>query len=128
MRWNFSGVAFSRPLRWLVALFDKAIVPFSYAGAYSGRTTRGTRSEGSPEMDIESADAYFDVVQEQGILIDPAERRAEIDKQIRALAKKAGGVLKEDTGLLDEVANLVECGRVSWSGWRGSRVSSTGMG
>jgi glycyl-tRNA synthetase len=108
MRWNFSGVAFSRPLRWLVALYDKAIVPFSYADAYSGRITRGTRSEGSPEISVEGADAYFDVVAEQGILIDPVARREEIDRQIKALAVQAGGILKEDPGLLDEVTNLVE--------------------
>ncbi|MBN1429594.1 MAG: glycine--tRNA ligase subunit beta [Anaerolineae bacterium] len=108
MRWNFSGVAFSRPLRWLVALFGKAVISFSYADAYSGRVTRGTRAEGSPEIDIESAAAYFDVMAEQGILIDPVARRAEIDEQIKVLAKKAGGIIKDDPGLLDEVANLVE--------------------
>ncbi|MBN1313190.1 MAG: glycine--tRNA ligase subunit beta [Anaerolineae bacterium] len=108
MRWNFSGIAFSRPLRWLVALFDKAVVSFSYADVYSGRTTRGTRPEGSPETDIDNAAAYFDVMAAQCILSNPAVRRTEIDQQIRALAKQAGGVLKEDPALLDEVTNLVE--------------------
>src|SRR6185295_8715730 len=30
MRWNASGVAFSRPIRWLVALLGKSVIPFEY--------------------------------------------------------------------------------------------------
>ena len=36
MRWNESGVAFSRPIRWLVALFGDKVIPFEYAGVASG--------------------------------------------------------------------------------------------
>src|SRR5690606_21420946 len=43
MRWNSSGVAFSRPIRWLVALFGETVIPFTYAGLVSGRVTRGLR-------------------------------------------------------------------------------------
>ncbi|HQN04287.1 MAG TPA: glycine--tRNA ligase subunit alpha, partial [Anaerolineaceae bacterium] len=39
MRWNASGTAFSRPIRWLLALFGEQVVPFSYAGLASGRVT-----------------------------------------------------------------------------------------
>src|SRR5262249_34851297 len=31
MRWNVTGVAFSRPIRWIVALLGEHVVPFSYA-------------------------------------------------------------------------------------------------
>ena len=37
MRWNESNISYSRPLRWLVALFGADLVPFSYAGVSSGR-------------------------------------------------------------------------------------------
>jgi glycyl-tRNA synthetase len=43
MRWNESGVAFSRPIRWLLALFGEEVVPFAYVGLSSGRQTRGLR-------------------------------------------------------------------------------------
>ena len=43
MRWNSSGVGFSRPLRWFVALLGDQVVPFEYAGARSGRVSRGIR-------------------------------------------------------------------------------------
>src|SRR6266498_5568603 len=43
MRWNDSGVAFSRPIRWYVALLGDMVIPFEYAGDISGNVTRGLR-------------------------------------------------------------------------------------
>lgn len=108
MRWNLTGVSFSRPIRWLVALFGGGVVPFSYAGVHAGRTTRGTRPLGSPEIEIENAAAYFDAMREQGIIVDRETRRMTIRQQVEALAAQAGGVAVDDPELLDEVTNLVE--------------------
>ena len=36
MRWNSSNVGFSRPIRWLLALYGGQVLPFSYAGLHSG--------------------------------------------------------------------------------------------
>lgn len=108
MRWNASGIAFSRPLRWLVALYGDYVVPVTYADVYSGRDTRGLRPLGSPEIELESADSYASTLRENGILLDRAARRETISQQIEALAAEAGGVILDDPGLLDEVTNLVE--------------------
>ncbi|MCD6289343.1 MAG: glycine--tRNA ligase subunit alpha, partial [Anaerolineae bacterium] len=43
MRWDSDGVAYPRPIRWIVALFGDRVIPFEYARAVSGRTTRGLR-------------------------------------------------------------------------------------
>ncbi|MBK6794888.1 MAG: glycine--tRNA ligase subunit beta [Anaerolineales bacterium] len=36
MRWNESAVAFSRPIRWYVALLGDMVIPFEYAGVVGG--------------------------------------------------------------------------------------------
>jgi len=108
MRWNSTNVAFSRPIRWLVALLGKHVIPFEYAGVTSGRTTFGTRADSSPALKIQSADAYLDVLKSQGILLNIAERKATIRTQIDKLAASVGGLVPDDPGLLDEVTNLVE--------------------
>lgn len=108
MRWNESGAAFSRPIRWLVALFGEAVIPFEYAGAASGSVTRGLRPYNSPEIKIPSADKYFDVIREAGILLDKEERKASIVEQVRQAAALTGGEAIIEEGLLSEVANLVE--------------------
>jgi glycyl-tRNA synthetase len=108
MRWNASGVAFSRPVRWLLALHGKQVVPFEFAGLQSAPTSRGLRL-GKPEsFKVESPKDYFAQLKKQGILLDDTARRAAIEKQIQSLAAKAGGAIPEDDDLLNEVTNLVE--------------------
>jgi glycyl-tRNA synthetase len=108
MRWNDSDVAFSRPIRWLVALLGEMIIPFEYAGLIAGRVTRGLRPYDSPQMEIKSADAYFDVLREAGIVLDSEARRALIVEQVKAAATSVGGEALIEPGLLAEVTNLVE--------------------
>jgi glycyl-tRNA synthetase len=108
MRWNASGVAFSRPVRWLLALHGEHVVPFGYAGLQSGAASRGLRLGADEHFEAKAPKDYLNQLDKRGILLDPAERRAAIEEQIQALAKEAGGQLPEDPGLLDEVVNLVE--------------------
>lgn len=108
MRWNASNVAFSRPVRWLLALLDDAVVPFMYAGLPSGRLTRGMRPDGSPEISIVEAGAYVDAIKDAGVELDVKEREQSILASARELAAQVGGETVEDAGLIREVANLVE--------------------
>ncbi len=108
MRWNDSGVAFSRPIRWLVALLGNQVIPFEYAGVVSSNVTRGLRPYDSPEIKIPSADKYFDVIREAGIVLDYEERKASIVEQVKQAAALVGGEAIIDEGLLAEVTNLVE--------------------
>ena len=108
MRWNASQESFSRPVRWLVALHGSAEIPVAFAGLTAGRTTRGLRPQGSPELALAAAGDYRKLMKSCGVLVDPAERRADVLRQVTALAGQAGGCIAEDPGLLDEVTNLVE--------------------
>jgi len=108
MRWNASGVRFSRPVRWLVSLYGGMTVPFAYAGLVAGRTTRGTRPERSPEIELKDVKAYFKAMDEAGIVLDREARREAVRQQVEALAEQAGGIVPDDPGLLDEVSNLIE--------------------
>jgi glycyl-tRNA synthetase len=108
MRWNETGVAFSRPIRWMVALLGETEIHLKYAGVTSGRTSRGPRSEGSAPFDVPSADDYAGLLREHHIIGDPDERRAYIEREAEAVAQEAGGHIPDDPDLLDEVTNLVE--------------------
>jgi len=108
MRWNASKVIFSRPIRWYVALLDDEVVPFEYAGVSSGRTTRGIRPEGSPEIVLRTAADYLPAMEANHIMVDLARRRKSVREQIEQLAAEVKGTVPDDPELLDEVANLVE--------------------
>ena len=108
MRWNASGVAFSRPIRWFLALLDGVVVPFSYAGYQSGRETRGMRFEHPERFEVASPEEYFKKLADQGIILAPDERKNVIKTQADALAAEVGGHIPDDPALLDQVTYLVE--------------------
>jgi glycyl-tRNA synthetase len=108
MRWNQTNVYFPRPLRWLVALLDDQVVPFTYAAVASGRLTRGLRPHGSPEIELARADDYLQTMADHQLVVDVAERREQVHSQAATLAASVGGRIPEDPDLLDEVTNLVE--------------------
>ncbi len=108
MRWNSSKIAFSRPIRWLLALYDGVEVPFEYARIPSGRTTRGLRSLQPDHCVVFAPAEYFDYLKSQGILLDQDERKNAIRQQVARVLQESGADVEIDEGLLDEVTNLVE--------------------
>jgi glycyl-tRNA synthetase len=108
MKWNSSGVAFSRPLRWFVALLGETVIPFEYAGIVAGNVSRGLRPYDSPETTIPSADKYFDVIRKAGIVLDLEERSRLIVEMVKKAAASVGGEAIIEPGLLAEVTNLIE--------------------
>ena len=108
MRWNETGVAFSRPIRWLLALLGEDEVSFTYAGLQSGRVTRGPRPAGSPEVALGAATDYRPTLASYGVLVDPDARAAVVLRQAQAIAAEVGGTIPDDPGLLEEVNNLIE--------------------
>ncbi len=112
MRWNSSNIAFSRPIRWLLAILGenetRLVIPFSYAGLQSGVVTRGLRFLKPTEWAVQSPKHYFESIAQQGILLNLEERKGLIQRQVHALAAEVGGVIEDDPALLAEVANLVE--------------------
>ncbi len=123
MRWNETNVAFSRPLRWIVALFGDVVIPFAFAGVASSNLTRGIRPYGSPEATVADAGAYFAVMASQGVVLDREERKRVITAQVEALAAEVGGRVPADAGLLAEVANLVEVPTAVRGGYKSEFLS-----
>lgn len=108
MRWNSDGIAFSRPIRWLVALFDNIVIQFQYAGVLAGNVTRGLRPYTSPEFIVKDPGHYISVMAQQNIFLNRDERRETIVGQITGIAEKEDGSIPDDPDLLDEVTNLIE--------------------
>ena len=108
MRWNSSDVLFSRPIRWLVALFDDQIIPFEYADLRAGNITRGLRFVKPDLFEVKTPENYFSALAEQGIILDAKERRDRISEQVGNLASEINGSAVVNPDLLQEVTNLVE--------------------
>ena len=108
MRWNHTNISFSRPIRWLMALYGEKTVSFECAGLQSGAVTRGLRFQSPEYISVKNPTEYFNVMKRQGILLDPEERKSEIYAQIVHLAGRVNGKADADPALLAEVTHLVE--------------------
>ena len=109
MRWGAGEAQFVRPVHGLVMLHGSKVVAGTALGLQSGNKTRGHRFMGKSEITLGNADEYEKRLLDEGkVLADFGKRKAEIDRQLQAEAKKQNASLGEYQALLDEVAALVE--------------------
>jgi glycyl-tRNA synthetase beta chain len=115
MRWGAGESRFSRPVRWLVALLDDAVVPVDLVQCdpvvRSGRLSRGDRLSPQP-LTIERADRYFETLAAAAVMADRDARAATIGAEIGAAAQAADGVPDLPGALFDELVDLVEAPQV----------------
>jgi len=112
MRWGHGAFRWVRPLHNILALFDGAPLP---GGLDLGTTTlpfsdqtSGHRFMAPDDFAVADFADYRQKLTAAKVMIDPAERRDRILDAARALAAGEGLRLKDDEGLLQEVAGLVE--------------------
>ena len=109
MHWGPSHFLFARPLRWVVALMDGEVVPFTVADVQSGRMTTGHRVHGRGPFEVASADDFDAVMAEKcGVTLSGAERRRVVVEGGNALARSVNGRILWKESLLDEVQGLCE--------------------
>ncbi len=122
MRWAEGESRFSRPVRWLVALLDGAVIPVTLAGSdpevSAGRLSRGHRLQGSQDgeggtagagsVSIATASAYAETLAAAGVEVDRQRRAATIRSAVdtAAAALQARPDLPQE--LFDELTDLVE--------------------
>lgn len=112
MRWGDGDLRFPRPIRWLVALLDKAVLPITLVNGSesctSDRISQAHRVLHPRPVSIPSADEYVSCLRAASVEVDPAARQQRIVAQAQTAAQSVGGVASIDPGLLEEVRDLVE--------------------
>lgn len=108
MRWGDLDLRFVRPIRWLVALFGRDVVPFTLAGVTAGAVSAGHRFLSKGPVALASVDEYFVKMTDNHVMVDQSLRRQVIREQVERLAVQQGGTAVIDEDLLEEVVFLVE--------------------
>ena len=108
MFWNDPVVRFARPVRWLLCLMGKNVVPFEFNGLKSGRTTCGHRFMGGVSIDVKSSDDYMNVMYDNWVIVDQKKREEKMRSGIAAIEKELQGVVELDPALVQENLYLVE--------------------
>jgi glycyl-tRNA synthetase beta chain len=104
MHWHESGQRFIRPLRGLVALFDRQVIPLSFADVTSGRRTVGHRALSPGAVTISRAADYSSRLRRACVLVDDEERRSAIVQGVRDRARALGAsLLDEETVTMQAV-------------------------
>jgi glycyl-tRNA synthetase beta chain len=101
---------FVRPVRWVVALLDSAVVPHEIAGIAAGNASRGHRVlHGATPVVIDSAKNYAEVLRNAFVMVDVAARRQFIRKALdKATRAVSGARWREDEPLVETVLHLTE--------------------
>jgi glycyl-tRNA synthetase beta chain len=101
---------FVRPLQWIVALLDSAIVPVTFAGVSAGRHTQGHRVlHGAAPVALDTPQSYVSALHAAGVVVDVEQRRHIIRKALdHATRVVAGARWREDEALVDSVTHLTE--------------------
>jgi glycyl-tRNA synthetase beta chain len=101
---------FVRPVRWVVALLDEAVVPVEIAGIQAGNVSRGHRVlHGEQPIVISAPKSYPEELRAAKVVVDVAERRQTIRKALdKATRTVAGARWREDEPLVETVTHLTE--------------------
>jgi len=133
MRWDAAlndgrgELPFGRPIRWILYLFGGRVVPFTIARSplahgsrvqeiSAGASTYGHRfltTSGRPgrAVKVKNFDDYRKRLAEHFVVLDRAERRDRIARELEGEARRRGGRIARSLvgqGMLDEVPDLVE--------------------
>ena len=108
MKWGDFDLYWGRPLKSILAIFDKTKLNFNFHHLQSSNVTYLDKSfEGKTKVfnNYKSYEKYF---KKLNIIIDHNLRRKGIENQLNKLSKKKNLNIKIDEKLLEEVSNLVE--------------------
>jgi len=108
MRWSDLELRFARPIHWILALFDKEVIPFTLENVKSNHLTRGHRFLYPDAFAVKGLQDYQAGLRKACVIVDPAERREMIRKGVQEAAGQAGGSPLEAEDLLEEITYLVE--------------------
>jgi len=115
MRWGNGESRFSRPIRWLVALLDGAVVPITLADCdpplHSDRLSRGHRLHADPVV-LETAASYGPTLAAAGVQVDRQARATAIRQAITAAAAASTAQADLPDALFEELVDLVESPRL----------------
>jgi glycyl-tRNA synthetase beta chain len=109
MTWGTGKLRWVRPLKRILCVLDREVVPFEIDGIASGDVTEGHRFMGEAKPFVaKDFDEYSAGLEAHFVVLDVEERKERILEGCKTLCFARHLELVEDIGLLEEVAGLAE--------------------
>ncbi len=111
MKWGYGSFKFSRPIRWIVSLYNNEILDFVFDEC-DPKIEIGNKSKShrlfNEVIEINNPENYFELMAKSGVLVKREERKAKIFNIINIESELVN--LKPDLSedLLNELTDLVE--------------------
>lgn len=107
MRWACHEEKFSRPIRWIVSVYNNEELKVKVLDIESSRYSRGHRSY-KESIEINSPDEYREKLKTGYVIADQNERKSKIVEIVNSEASKIGTTARISDELLQEVTNICE--------------------
>lgn len=109
MTWGHGKLRWVRPLKRILCVFNREIVPLNIDGIVAADLSEGHRFMSETRVfRARDFDEYHEALAGHFVVLDVEERKQRILEGARTLCFARGLELVEDEGLLDEVAGLAE--------------------
>ena len=108
MKWADYDLYWGRPLKSILAIFDKKILNFNFNHIQSSNKTFIEKSLEENTKNFNDFSSYIKFFKQRGILIDQELRKNYIQNKITEITNKKKLKIEQNDALLDEIVNIVE--------------------
>ena len=111
MKWGYGSFKFSRPIRWIVSLYNDEILDFVFDEC-DPKISIGNKSKShrliNKVIEIHSPDSYFELIAKSGVFVKREERKEKIVNLINHESQLVNLDPDLSDNLLNELTDLVE--------------------
>ena len=108
MKWGEFNLNWGRPLKSILAVFDKKIINFEFHHLVSSNSTFVDKDLEDKKKTFENFKIYEKFFEKQGIFIDQNKRLKIINQNFSKILNKRKLRINENSKLIDEVVNLID--------------------
>ena len=108
MKWSNYDLNWGRPLKSIIALFNKQVVNFNFFHLKSNNLMLVDETDENKHKSVNNFKSYLNILNSQNIVLDQEKRKEKIIKKIKSICNSKNLKNYFNEKLIEEVVNLVE--------------------
>ena len=108
MRWGDFSLNWGRPLKSILAIFNKKTLIFKFHHIQSSNLTFVDKDFEEKKIKFSDFKKYKNFFKKKQVIIDPVERKKIIEKKFHLLLKKKNIFIEQNPKLLEEIVDLID--------------------
>lgn len=107
MKWSDGKYEFIRPVKWILCIYNDEILPLELFGVKSSNVTYSHPYIGK-RIEIKKPEDYIDVLKENFVIVDEAERIERIKQQLSELEMQYGFKCEKEEKMIEKISKITE--------------------